>query len=87
MAKLIDLFNKLKNDYNERQKKIDNILDNTNKAMESHAEAMEAMKKFMENLDITLIKLQKDYDYYRKRTDESISNIKKNPWLRLFGVK
>ena len=87
MVKLIDLFNKLKSDYEKRQKQIDDVLDNTNKAMEAHAEGMEAMKKSMERLEDSLVKLQRDYDDFYIETKKYIDNLKNNYWLKLFGVK
>lgn len=81
------MFKKLKSDYEERQKKIGEVLDNTSKAMEAHKEGMLAMKKSMESLGFMMMELQNDYDTLRNETREYLDNLKKNPWLRLFGVR
>ncbi len=83
MVKLIDIINKLKLDYQLRQQKIEDILDNTNKMMIAHAEAMGAMKKLMVTIQLDVIDLTNDY----RGIKEKLDNLKKNRWLRLFGVK
>lgn len=83
MVKLIDMFKKLKSDYEERQKKIDSILENTNKVLVAHTKATKEMEKTIKEITDFVVKVSIDYD----KIKEELYNLKKNPWLRLFGVK
>ena len=83
MVKLLDMFKKLKAEYEERQKKIDNILSNTNKALIVHTKATKEIEKTLKEITDFVVKVSVDYDVMK----EELYNLKKNPWLRLFGVK
>lgn len=83
MVKIIDMFKKLKSDYEARQKKIDDILDNTNKVLVTHTKATKEMEKTIKEITEFVVKISVDYD----KIKEELYILKKNPWLRLFGIK
>jgi len=87
MVKLIDIVKKLKSDYEARQKKIDDIIDNTNNMVIAHTEAMRETKILMVRLQLDLEDLSDDYKSIKKKVDIKFKELSKNPWLRLFGVK
>ena len=87
MVKLIDLFNKLKSDYEERQRKINKVLDDTSKAMEAHAEGMINMGEAMNTIEKSINELKTNYEAMKKNMNEELNNLKNNYWLKLFGVK
>ena len=87
MAKLIDIINKLKSDYEDRQKQIDDILDNTNKMLIESTKAIESFELIIISMGESIDNLQTDYTATKNMIRYELDNLKKNPWLRLFGVK
>ena len=90
MVTLAEKFKKLKTDYEEKLKKINNIIDNFDDmsnelkpALEKVENAMEQMEESFKSLENLVYKV--NIDYTRIKTD--IENIKKNKWLRFFGIK
>ena len=83
MVKLIDMFKKLKSDYEERQEKINDMINNTNMMMVAHTEAMESFKSTLDIITESVADIQTDYIVMKNKLEQ----LKKNPWLRLFGVR
>jgi len=83
MAKLLEKFEELKENYNKRQKQIDEMVNNINIMTKAHAKGMLAMGDAMDKLKESIDLMQTDYI---KLKDE-IKALKNNSWLKFFGVK
>lgn len=83
MVKLLEKFEELKENYNKRQKQIDEMINNINEMAKAHAEGMLAMRRAMEQLDESIGIMQDDYMALK----DELKALKNNSWLRFFGVK
>ena len=90
MQTIREKISELKAEAVARKKQIDGLLestkeavDNANKTMESIRKVSDRLKEDLEAANELIRMLSKDYTALKNE----INGIKKNKWLRLFGVK